>query len=237
MTKATAWIDRRLFPAFGENWDDRLFRERILARLSRDSVVLDLGAGAGIVEHMDFRGHAARICGVDLDPRVTENPYLDEGLVADGATIPYPERTFDLVFSDNVLEHLADPGAVFAEVARVLKPGGLFLFKTPNRHHYMPLISQLTPHWFHRYVNRKRGRASEDTFPTFYRANSRTDVARLAAATGYSVDSIELIEGRPEYLRMFVFTYVAGLAYERLVNAFSALSGFRILLIGALRRN
>lgn len=237
LSKATEWIDRRFFPAFGKNWDDHIFRERILARLSKDSIVLDLGAGAGIVDQMNFRGHACRICGVDLDPRVTENPYLDEGLVADGATIPYPDCTFDVVFSDNVLEHLAEPRVVFEEVARVLKPGGLFMFKTPNRRHYMPFISRLTPHWFHRYVNRKRGRASEDTFPTHYRANSRADVALLAAATGYSVDSIELIEGRPEYLRIFAFTYVAGLIYERLVNAFSALSGFRILLIGALRKN
>ncbi|RWC06675.1 MAG: class I SAM-dependent methyltransferase [Mesorhizobium sp.] len=236
MSGAVDWIDRHFFPNFGKNWDDGLFRDRVLSHLSRDSIVLDLGAGAGIVAHMDFRGHAARICGIDLDSRVTENPYLDEGVVTDGSLIPYPDETFDVVFSDNVLEHLADPNAVFAEVFRVLKPGGRYMFKTPNKTHYVPLISKFTPHWFHRFVNRKRGRASEDTFPTYYRANSRADVSHLAKANGFCIESFELIEGRPEYLRMNAGTYLMGLAYERLVNVLPLFESFRVLMIGVLRK-
>lgn len=231
-----AWFDRTFFPNHGNNWDDSLFRDRIAARLTRESVVLDLGAGAGIVSQMNFRGLAARVCGVDLDPRVEQNPFLDEGRVTDGQSIPYPDASFDLVFSDNVLEHLDEPDKVFAEVWRVLRPGGLFLFKTPNKWHYMPLISRLTPHSFHRWINRKRGRAEEDTFPTLYRANSRGSIRRLAAMTGFEVEAIELVEGRPEYLRIHPVTYVAGLAYERLVNGLPLLASIRILLMGALRK-
>lgn len=236
MSRFTETIDRRFYPTYEKNWDDSIFRERILRHLTPEAAVLDLGAGAGIVAAMDFRGHAGRICGIDLDPRVVQNPFLDEGLVTDGASIPYQDATFDVVFSDNVLEHLADPVSVFREVSRVLKPGGVFLFKTPNKTHYMPVISSITPHAFHRYVNRKRGRASEDTFPTHYRANSRADVVRIAALSGLKVETIELIEGRPEYLRMFAATYVVGLTYERLVNAIPALDRFRVLLVGAVRK-
>ncbi len=227
-------MDAKFYPTSARNWDDSLFRDRIIMKLTPESTVLDLGAGAGIVSQMDFRGHAARICGVDLDSRVEQNPFLDEGRVADGQAIPYPDASFDLVFADNVLEHLADPVSVFLEVSRVLKPGGRFLFKTPNKSHYMPLISRLTPHSFHRYVNRKRGRAEDDTFPTHYRANSRAEVARIAAAAGFTVESIELVEGRPEYLRMFAATYLACLAYERLVNALPVLERFRVVLIGTV---
>lgn len=236
MSGAVSWIDKTFYPTYGKNWDDALLRDRIAARLTPQSVVLDLGAGAGIVSQMDFRGMAARICGVDLDPRVVDNPLLDEGRVADGESIPYPDAAFDCVFADNVLEHLAEPEKVFAEAARVLKPGGVFLFKTPNRWHYMPLISRLTPHSFHRWVNRKRGRAEEDTFPTMYRANSRGDVARLAARTGLEVDTLEVVEGRPEYLRIHPVTYVAGLAYERLVNGLPFLKDMRVVLLGCLRK-
>jgi hypothetical protein len=134
---------------------------------------------------MDFRGHAARIRGVDLDPRVVDNPMLDEGPVADAGGIPDPDATFDLVFADNVLEHRPDPLTVFREIARVLKPGGVFPFKTPNKTHYMPTIARLTPHRFHQFVNRIRGRAEADTFPTRYRANTYSAVQRLAAASGF----------------------------------------------------
>ncbi len=143
---------------------------------------------------------------------------------------------FDVVFSDNVLEHLDDPLTVFREVCRVLKPGGLFLFKTPNKWHYVPTIARLTPHRFHEFVNRRRGRSSEDTFPTLYRANTKGSVAKLSAASDLEVVSVERIEGRPEYLRGTAPTYVAGLAYERLVNGVPLLAPFRVVLIGTLRR-
>lgn len=55
------YLDRKLYPGVGNNWDDTLFRERILARLTPEMVVLDLGAGAGIVDRMNFRGKAAKI--------------------------------------------------------------------------------------------------------------------------------------------------------------------------------
>jgi SAM-dependent methyltransferase len=143
MTTLIEKLDHALYPGYARNWDDQLFRERVLRHLSPPAaVILDLGAGAGIVQQMNFRGHAARICGVDLDPRVVDNPMLDEGKVADAGGIPYPDQTFDVVFADNVLEHLPDPLTVFREIARVLKPGGVFLFKTPNKTHYMPTIAR-----------------------------------------------------------------------------------------------
>ncbi|MFN4228312.1 class I SAM-dependent methyltransferase [Parvibaculum sp.] len=234
MTSFVERLDNLLYPGIGKNWDDRLFRERILARCTRHVVVLDLGAGAGILPDMNFRGHVARICGIDLDPRVQSNPMLDEGKLADAGQIPYADATFDLVFADNVVEHLADPVGVFREVHRVLKPGGAFLFKTPNKTHYMPLIARLTPHRFHQLVNKLRGRAEADTFPTLYRANSVGDIRRVSARSGFEILSIDRIEGRPEYMRLTWITYLLGAAYERVVNLTSALAMLRILLIGTL---
>lgn len=234
MTSVVERLDDFLYPGTGKNWDDRIFRERILARCTKDAVVLDLGAGAGILPDMNFRGHVARICGIDLDPRVQSNPMLDEGKLADAGQIPYADATFDLVFADNVVEHLADPVDVFREVHRVLKPGGVFLFKTPNKTHYMPLIARLTPHRFHQLVNKLRGRAEVDTFPTLYKANSVRDIRRVSTHSGLDIISLEHIEGRPEYMRLTWITYLLGVAYERIVNAANVLAVFRILLIGTL---
>jgi ubiquinone/menaquinone biosynthesis C-methylase UbiE len=228
-------LDRILYPNHVRNWDDHLFRERILSYVS-GKTVLDLGAGAGIVDAMNFKGVAKKVCGVDLDHRVEANPMLDEGRVADASRIPYSDQLFDVVFADNVVEHLSDPLSVFREVNRVLKPGGVFLFKTPNKTHYMPLIARYTPHIFHQFVNRLRGRADIDTFPTLYRANTINDVRRMGDLAGFEVLSVTRIEGRPEYLRITWPTYLLGAAYERVVNASDTLAMFRILLIAELRR-
>lgn len=236
MSKFISWLDRRFYPSYQQNWDDLMFRERILSSIRPESVVLDCGAGAGIIESMNFKVRAQKVCGVDLDPRVVENPFLDEGRIADAGKIPYEDCSFDIVFSDNVFEHLDQPEEVFSEISRVLKPGGKVLFKTPNRSHYMPLIARLTPHWFHQFINRLRGRSEVDTFPTCYKANSPRDIRRLANEQGLSVVGIERIEGRPEYLRMTAATYLIGILYERLVNSSKLLSAFRILLIGELQK-
>lgn len=237
MSRIISWFDRTFYPEFQGNWDDILFRERVLEYLSPEFRVLDVGAGAGIVEQMQFRGRVAQICGVDLDPRVVENPHIDEGRIADAGAIPYASSHFDLVFADNVMEHLDDPGAVFSEIYRVLKPGGILAFKTPNRSHYMPIMSRVTPHWFHEFYNGIRGRGEVDTFPTHYLANSQAQVVRLAANAGFEVVSIEHIEGRPEYLRLTPISYGFGLLYERVVNAFAGLARYRILLIAVLRKS
>jgi len=229
-------LDERWYRGVPDNWDDELFREAILAHINPGMRVLDVGAGAGIVTHMNFRGFAAHVCGVDLDERVMQNPYLDESHVGSGERLPLPDSSFDVAFADNVLEHLPDPARVFAEVRRVLKPGGVFLAKTPNKWHYMPLIARLTPHSFHRFYNRLRGRAAVDTFPTRYRANSRADLRALARGAGLTIEGLRVIESRPEYLRINPVAYAAGFAFERIVNASSLFEGLRILLVAEMRR-
>lgn len=214
-----------------------MLRERILKVLGPGDIMLDLGAGAGIIHQMNFRGLAGRVCGIDLDPRIlSHNRFLDEALQGSAEAIPYPSDTFNFVIANNVMEHIVDTHGVYREVFRVLKPGGRFLFKTPNKRHYMPLIARLTPLWFHQYINRIRGRSTEDTFPTQYLSNSPGQIRDLAQGSGLYVESIDLIEGRPEYTRLTALTYLFGFLYERMVNWVPGLSVFRIVIIGQLRK-
>ncbi len=110
------------------------------------------------------------------------------------------------------------------------------MFKTPNKWHYVPTIARFTPHRFHELVNRIRGRAEADTFPTLYRANTAADVRRLAADSGFAVERLNTIEGRPEYLRMTWPTYLLGTAYERLANSWEGFAPLRVLLLGEMRK-
>lgn len=236
MRSVVRWMDRRLYPSFEDNWDNTIFREVVSGRLDRKFHILDLGAGAGIVKQMNFKGFTEKVCGVDPDKRSSGNPYLDEFKVGSGDNIPYQDGTFDLVFANNVLEHLENPDIVFKEAWRVLKKGGLFLTKTPNKWHYVALIAKATPHSLHEFVNRLRGRYREDTYPTFYRVNTGASIKSCAERAGFKVREIRYIEGRPEYLRLTPFTYFFGWLYEKLVNRCSALAPFRVIVISVLEK-
>lgn len=231
-------MDKWLYPEFTANWDDLLFREILLDKIAPDSICLDFGAGRGNVQQMNFRGIAKFVAGVDVDADVFDNPFLDEAKLMDLSDnlIPYDDDTFDVVFSDNVMEHLENPTIVLNEIRRVLKPAGVFLSKTPNKWHYMPIVARVTPTWFHRFYNRLRGREAVDTFPTVYRLNSAREINRHARDSGLTVTRIRFVEGRPEYLRLTALTYFAGFVYERIVNSTDLLSNFRCVMITELEK-
>jgi SAM-dependent methyltransferase len=230
------WIDDHFYPGWQSHWDDLAFAQRVERVLSRNAVLLDLGAGAGIVQELNFRGKGAKVVGLDPDPRVLTNPFLDEARVGIGNEIPSTSNSFDVVVSANVFEHVDEPRAMFEEIARVLKPGGLFLLKTPNRRHYIAFIARCTPLWFHRFYNRLRGRNTGDTFSTKYKANSDSALRNLANAAVLELVDCEFIEGRPEYLRLAAATYVFGLLYERIVNRFAFLARYRAVIIATFRK-
>ncbi|MEM6385457.1 MAG: bifunctional 2-polyprenyl-6-hydroxyphenol methylase/3-demethylubiquinol 3-O-methyltransferase UbiG [Pseudomonadota bacterium] len=102
--------------------------------------VLDLGcAGGFMAEAMAANG--ARVTGIDPAAQAieaarahAESSALDIRYdVGVGEHLPYDNAAFDYVVCVDVLEHVQDLNKVLREVARVLRPGGLFLFDTINR--------------------------------------------------------------------------------------------------------
>jgi SAM-dependent methyltransferase len=162
--------------------------------------VLDLGAGAGELKTHALKGRVHRLVGVEVDPRVGTNRLLDAGIRADIAMLPFRDCSFDVVFSIYVLEHVYRLGELVAEVRRVLRPGGVCLMLTPNLFHYVTLFSQLTPTRFHKWINRKRGRPTQDTFPMVYRRNSRRALDAHFNGAWLERVSIDLIEVQPNSL-------------------------------------
>jgi ubiquinone/menaquinone biosynthesis C-methylase UbiE len=103
---------------------------RYLARADRPSAprVLDLGCGAGDSVDM-FRSLEPRVqwTGADIaqSPEVAQRTRTDADFVTfDGEHLPFADRSFDLVYCKQVLEHVRRPQPLLAEVARVLDPGG-----------------------------------------------------------------------------------------------------------------
>jgi len=232
------FLDKFFYKNFSNNWDDNIFSKEIISHLKDTSLVLDLGAGAGIIESLNFKEKVkkGKIYGVDLDNRVLENQYIHKGFVSDINNLPFEDNYFDIIFCNNVFEHIEFPDKVLPEIFRVLKKEGYFLFKTPNKFHYMPLIASITPLWFHKTYNRVRGREMEDTFPTHYKLNSKKDIKKQLNKYGFKNTTIKLVEGRPEYLRLSAITYLFGILFERIVNKFKVLSCIRILIIGKTQK-
>jgi len=103
-------------------------------------VVVDVGCGGGLLAEEIARLGAA-VIGVDPSASSIETARAhaaQAGLVIDyrigaGEHLPVDDASADVVYCVDVLEHVADLDAVIAETARVLKPGGLYLFDTINR--------------------------------------------------------------------------------------------------------
>jgi SAM-dependent methyltransferase len=115
---------------------------------------------------------------------VLKNSALAEAkVVAAGDPIPYPDESFDLVLADYVLEHVseADAPGVANEVLRVLRPGGWFAARTPNKWGMIGLGARAVPNRLHtRFLHRLQpGRKDEDVFPVEYHMNTRRQLRRL----------------------------------------------------------
>ena len=91
--------------------------------------VLDLGCGVG---HSYGRLAPRETVGVDVDPDALEGQER-ETVVADMRSLPFEDASFDSVVAIQSIEHVPDPERALAEAARVLRPGGVAVFVTPNR--------------------------------------------------------------------------------------------------------
>jgi SAM-dependent methyltransferase len=98
---------------------------------------LEIGAGTGYFTLNLLRaGVIEEAVATDISPRmlaVLEASASELGITvgtacADASSLPFPDRSFDLVFGHAVLHHLPDLDAAFAEIARVLRPGGTVAF-------------------------------------------------------------------------------------------------------------
>jgi 2-polyprenyl-3-methyl-5-hydroxy-6-metoxy-1,4-benzoquinol methylase len=100
--------------------------------------VLDLGCNNGYGT-MSIAKRCAKIIGVDVAAHAIEaavathaGPNIEYRLV-DGSTLPFSAKTFDLVTSFQVIEHVADVEPYLREIRRVLRDTGKAVFTTPNR--------------------------------------------------------------------------------------------------------
>ena len=229
----------KYYPA-SSGWTDGTtdFHELCRSVIPEGGSILEIGSGPPNPT-TEFLATLGRVQGVDVDPDISLNTALECAHVLTGENYPLPDETFDACVSNYVVEHVDEPRGHLSEIKRVLKPGGVYVFRAPNFYHYVSIVSHMTPHWFHELVaNRLRNLPAEshDPYPTRYRMNTPSSIRRLAAETGFEIDELRLIEKEPMYGLSSRLLFFPFMAYERVVNRFDALSGLRANILAVLRK-
>lgn len=157
--------------------------------------VLDVGCGRGGV--LEQIGAVVEFpLGIDPDHTSLVEHRLPDlpRVTATADAIPLVAASVDMVVCSWVLEHLTDPARVFAEITRVLRPGGVFVFLAPGAFSPAALLNRLLHPLQQRLVPRLYGRTESDAFPVVYRANSRRRLDRLAAGAGLEPHTFRAVE-------------------------------------------
>jgi SAM-dependent methyltransferase len=137
-----AWAEDLQYPPELANVPDRAVESFAgvanpweMGRLAPGECVLDLGSGAGTdsLVAAQMVGDAGNVTGIDMTPEMlskarsaaTEMGVSNVDFVeAEAEALPFPDESFDVVISNGVIDLIPDKEAVFAELYRVLRPGG-----------------------------------------------------------------------------------------------------------------
>ncbi|SDT96855.1 class I SAM-dependent methyltransferase [Desulfobacula phenolica] len=216
----------------------KIYLEEIVNRLPNGAKVLDAGCGHDAPVISDIAAACDIAVGADityLNP-CNANPSV-KFIINDLSAIGLCDACLDMVISRSVMEHIKTPEDIFNEINRILKPGGYFIFLTPNLYDYASIFSKLIPNRFHPLiVKMTEGRNEDDTFPAYYKANTRRDIQDLASGTGFEIKEIEFLGQYPAYLMFNPFVFLIGTAYDRMVCRFNCLAFLRGWILGVLQK-
>jgi len=180
-------LEQRIAPGVRFNQD--VYAECIESAVTERDVWLDAGCGRRILhmwrsieDERDLVDRAKLVIGCDVDaPAIRLHRTVKRLSVADLTALPYRSGCASLVTCNMVVEHLEQPGRVFAEFTRILRPGGRVIIHTPNAWSYFVFASRFLPRWGKLRLDQ---RPPDEIFPTKYRANTRSRLGRLMAQAG-----------------------------------------------------
>lgn len=202
--------------------------DKISDHLRADATVLEIGCGRSAPVLSTMKGQAARLIGVDVVEFTVTDPELELWKSDVTAMTQVADGSIDLAFSRSVMEHIEDVDRAYAEIARVLAPGGVYIFLTPNFWDYASLIASVVPNALHgRIVRATEGRNEDDVFPTHYRSNTGRSIRRLSANSGLSVQNLEYLGQYPAYFRFNRTLFHLGCLYGKILERVRPLHGLQ----------
>jgi len=104
---------------------------KVAAHIPARAHVLEIGAGTG-QQALELKRLGFDVAAIELKESAYSGARVFPITDYDGAHIPFPDASFDVVFSSNALEHVRDLAGMHAEIKRVLKPDGLCVHVLPT---------------------------------------------------------------------------------------------------------
>ena len=179
----------------------RVERRLLDTVLKPGTVALDAGCGR-TSRLRDYRDRIARLVGVDVDDVAGRaNPYVDQYLHADlDSVLPFDDASFDLVYANFVVEHLARPQQTFEEWHRVLAPDGALLLLTSNRASPLMGTADRLPQRVRLSIKRRAaGVHEQDVYMTRYLANTPTKLRQVTTDAGFEPIAVEFVATAHRY--------------------------------------
>lgn len=192
---------------------------------------LDMGCGHQMFaswmteEERELAGRARKFVGIDADvPSLRKHRTLREKVAGKLENLPFRSASFDLVTANMVVEHLQDARAALGEIRRLLKPGGLFIFHTPNVRSPNVRLASIAPDGLKKIVVRYlQARREEDVYPTYYSMNTPQAARQLAEEGGFEVVQHDMVRSSASLVMLgpvvvVELLWLRALAAERFKN-------------------
>lgn len=196
---------------------------------SSPSRALHLGAGRDKEGKCSQIPDESGVIAFDMDREGLSRNDTGPKIQGDAITLPFDDESFDLVFTEMVFEHLAQPWEVLAEIDRILALGGSLLILVPNPLHYYAKIADLTPFWFHELWLRFNGHDTTDidAFPTEYEWGRLSQLLTTVSTFEWSITELHSFPGPTSYTRRLPF-HAAFVLLDRFLARFKQ---FHVLYI------
>lgn len=229
---------RNRYKQINSSWQDSvsIYKKLVRENINENTTVLEAGVGFSDMFAQEYE-LAQRVIGVDVNKDyLAWNKTLDEKHVAPLENMSMIDNnSVDLVISSWVLEHVEDAEQVFAEINRVLKPGGKFIFLTPNAWKYVVIGNQLINDKIRNFLARRlTAELTVDPMPAFYKANTVNKITKLAGQNALQKEEL-ILNGDPTYMAFNKVFFWIGILIE-LILFLPLIRNTKVHIIGVFKK-